>query len=398
MTDELKQLEENIREGIALIQQTDKKLSERLEAGLSGVVKREEIAKIEETMTKLANDADERERKFLAESSKRAVTTVLDDAKSRLNKELDLCGKYLSGAVSRDEYRKLADGSDNSTSHYVIAPPTVATEILTILREFSPMMQICGTQNIRGKEWEQVRQTAGGSAGRVSERGTRTATTRPTMGKLKITAHGYYAEPTVTQFELFASDIDLGAFFMQDGNEEMMELVETDFVSGDGVDKPFGFTGNATLQAAATVTGSASTIASFDPLRTATGAIHETFLPNARWMMKRSTEVTLAKLKDGAGVYLLQPVTAGMPSQLMGFPISYNGYMPAIADYATNPYCIAFGDFKAGYKIVTSNFMLMLRDELTSKGSVILYKEVMTGGDVILRVGGQAINLVKIST
>lgn len=400
MSDEMKALEQEVREGTALIQATDKKLTERLEQGLSGAVKREELAKIEAATVAAADRLDEVERKFLAEASKRQIVEALDEKQGRKLEATCLGDYFKSGKLSDDarKYMLAVGSSDNSTAHYVVMPPTMATDILALLRQTSPMEQICDVQTIDGTEWTQVEVTAGGSAGRVTERGTRSETSTATLGEKRITAHGYYVYPTVTQEVLYkASSFDLGAFVMEDGNLEIQELVDDDYIDGNGVGRPFGLTTNATLQAAYTATGSATTITSFDCLKTATGAIHETFLPNARWMMKRSTFITLSTLKNGVGDYLLQPVTSAMPAQLMGYPIVFNGYMPAIADYATNPYFIAFGDFRAGYKIVQSRFMLLIRDEVTSPGYVKLYKEIKKGGDVRTRNGGQAINLVKIA-
>jgi HK97 family phage major capsid protein len=271
-------------------------------------------------------------------------------------------------------------------------PAAMATDIMGLLRDVSPMEQICDVQTIDGTSWEQVKVTAGGSAGRVAERGTRSETNTPTFGKLKIDCHGYYAYPTVTQEQLFmANGVDLGAFVMNDGNLEIQELVEADYLTGTGVGCPFGLLANATLTGAAKVSGASATLLNFDAFRNMTGAIHDSFLGGARWMMKRATEVALAILKDGAGNYMLQGVAAGMPTSLMGYPISYNGFMPAIG---AGTYPVAFGNFQQGYSIRISRFMLLIRDEITSPGYVKMYKEIKKGGDVKRT---DAISLLKIA-
>jgi HK97 family phage major capsid protein len=70
---------------------------------------------------------------------------------------------------------------------------------------------------------------------------------------------------------------------------------------------------------------------------------------------------------------------AGAVNALFGYPISYDGYMPAVE---ANAYPVAFGDFKRGYKVVTNSLVMSLRDEITSPGYIKFYKEIQKGGDV----------------
>jgi len=388
MSDQLTQLMEQMNQALTDMRSIDQKIDARVQAGLSNAVKQEELAAATTAATKAANAVEELERKMLASPARHTLITPEAQRKSELAAQCALVGQYyLSG--DRDAYNgklhELAMATDNSTGSFVIAPPTMADGVLEMLTTFSAMEQVCDVETIDGTVWERTKQTGRASAGRVSERGTRSETTTPTFGKDRIGTDGYYWYPTVTQEQLaMTKDFDLGAFVMNDGNYEIQALAEADYLTGDGVnDKPNGLLANTTLQAAAKITSDADGLGvSFDPLANMTGAIHESFLPNARWMMRRATLVAITLLKKGTGEYLLWlDPTGSAPDRLSGFPIAYNGYFPAVSDYATNPYPVAFGDFRQ-YKIIHSRFMLLLRDEITSPGYVKMYKEVKKGGNV----------------
>jgi HK97 family phage major capsid protein len=174
--------------------------------------------------------------------------------------------------------------------------------------------------------------------------------------------------------------VALVALVNRDASEEIRELVEDDYLNGTGVGRPFGLLANATLQAAAIHSGHASTIPTADPLLRMIYGVNERFLPNARWMMRRATELSLMLLKDGTGRYVWQPsMQAAVPNALFGYPISYNGFMPAVGASA---FPVAFGDFRQLYQIVANTLVMSLRDEITAPGYVKLYTEIQKGGDV----------------
>jgi len=73
------------------------------------------------------------------------------------------------------------------------------------------------------------------------------------------------------------------------------------------------------------------------------------FGPNAGFMMADTSLKVIRKLKDSQGHPLWQPsLEVGMPSTLLGYPISINQDMPVMAASAKS---IAFGDYHAAYVI-----------------------------------------------
>jgi len=76
-------------------------------------------------------------------------------------------------------------------------------------------------------------------------------------------------------------------------------------------------------------------------------SIDPAYLGNARFMIR--SMATIRKLKDTTGQPLWQPgLLDKEPDRLLGYPITINRDMPAMAASARS---ILFGDFKAGYVI-----------------------------------------------
>lgn len=402
MADETTQLAEELKAVITEARQLNEKAAKREADGNSAVLLKESVDKALAEGTRIATEVEKLEAKFLASSTRQVITDPTEARLSAVRGESVMVGQYFKTGKLSDDYSnviKLAMATDNSSGHQVIMPPTMGTGILQRLRDASTMEQVCDVELIDGVTWERLKQIVGTGAGRTSERGARAATTMPTFGKDRIDTGSYYTEPAMSQELIYmVKDFDLGAYVMDDGNMAMQDLAEADYMTGTGVGGyPLGVLANTTLQAASVHSGSASGLGtSFDPILNMTAGVHETMLQNSRWMLRRATEVSISLLKGGDGKYLWQPsIAAGVPNTIFGYPVNYNGFMPLISDYATNPYPVIFGNFKEGYKIIISRFMLLIRDEVTSKGNVIMYKEIKKGGDVRRT---EAFSLLKIAT
>jgi HK97 family phage major capsid protein len=101
---------------------------------------------------------------------------------------------------------------------------------------------------------------------------------------------------------------------------------------------------------------------------------------NAHFVMNRSTQSVVRKMKDGDGAYLWQPSTKpGEASTLMGFPVAESEDMP---NMAADSHSIAFGDFRRGYLIVDRVGIRVLRDPYSAKPYVLFYTTKRVGGGV----------------
>ncbi len=109
-------------------------------------------------------------------------------------------------------------------------------------------------------------------------------------------------------------------------------------------------------------------------------AVRSSYRANGSFLMNRSTQSVLRKLKDGQGNYIWQPsTTPGEAPSLMGFPVYESEDMPDIAAGSTS---IAFGDFKRGYLIVDRVGIRVLRDPYSAKPYVLFYTTKRVGGGV----------------
>ncbi len=93
-------------------------------------------------------------------------------------------------------------------------------------------------------------------------------------------------------------------------------------------------------------TGNTGTLVQPDNLYECQFTLKQAYWPGARWVFNRVIMKQIAKLKDGEGRYLLQPVlTAGAPLQsLIGFPVILSEYAPSTA--SSGNYAGILGDFR----------------------------------------------------
>jgi HK97 family phage major capsid protein len=120
------------------------------------------------------------------------------------------------------------------------------------------------------------------------------------------------------------------------------------FISGPGTpSRPEGILTHQDVQIQ--ISGDASTLTA-DGIIKLFYLLPEPYVPNAKWMMKRSTVMDIRLFKDQNNQYLWQPsYQAGQPEMLLGKPIVEEPYMPTVAASA---YPILFGDYRAAYLIV----------------------------------------------
>jgi HK97 family phage major capsid protein len=417
MSEQLKALEEQLQQAVADMRSFNEKLEAARAAGGDNPIKAEQLDKA----MKAAEDATAQVEALEArlktlEDQPAGRRTKAAFAGDEVNPDRVAADHWIRGQATADDREYLVRGmggsgeiikqmvdaggspmyaalaTDNTTGHYIIMPPAQAAELMELLRTESAMEDLASVEVIEGDSWEQVKVTAGVTSGWTHERATRTATTDPTFGKDKIDLHSLYAYPTLTQKQVYMSNFDVVGFINNEIAESMSGIKETAYIAGTGIGQPYGLTTNATLQAAAEVSGHASTINSADPFIKITYGIHEKFLANARWQMRRATALALALLKNGSGEYIWrQTLMAGQPDLLCGYPIRYNGYMPAVG---AGTFPASFGDHKQGYKIIKNRFVLSLRDEITAPGFVKFYVEMQVGGDVRRT---EAVKLLKIA-
>ena len=252
----------------------------------------------------------------------------------------------------------------------------------TFTRPFdtSPVRQLASVVSISTDTYRGFLDDDEASAGWVGETASRTTTDTPEIGKLQIPVHELYAFPKVSETLLEDSEFNLPSWLMDKVVDIFNRTEATAFVSGDGVDKPRGFTtytqktANADVytrgQVGTKVTATASAITT-DELVELRALLHTSHRPNAYFAYNRSTESTIRKLVDGQGNYIWQPMySAGEPDQLLG---QRTVIMEDMADVATGNISVVLADFRDCYLIVERLGMSILEDRFSDKPYVGFY-------------------------
>lgn len=284
----------------------------------------------------------------------------------------------------------------------IVLPEQGRTIIEANMATWSPMRNYANVRTTSAYKISDVVSTGGGAAsGWVGETAARPATATPQLTALEITAMELYANPAATQMLLDDAEVDMEAWLADKVARGFAEQEATAFITGDGSGKPKGLLGQTMVANASwawgslgfIVSGAAATIGtSHDKLIDLTMAIKAGYRANASWLMNRTTQASVRKLKDSAGQYLWQPSRiAGQPNMLDGYAVVEIEEMPA---EGANTFPIAFGDIKQAYTILDRLGVRVIRDPYTNKPYVHFYTTKRVGGDV---TNFEAVKLLKCS-
>lgn len=301
----------------------------------------------------------------------------------RARGNLDLMGEM---------HRKAMQSGIDVDGGYLLPPPAQAA-ILQKVREMSEMRAICGSIAISTNAIEGVVDRGDAAAAWVGEVAARPATDTPQLSRDRIETFEIYSNPQLSQQLIEDASVDVEGWMIDRVSTAFAEAEDAAFVSGGGVASPRGlvtYTTAATadstrawgqLQHVVTGASGAFHTTKADPLVDAVAALKTGYLANARWLMARATLAAVRKLKEATSDrYLWEPsLQAGVPSTLLGYPVSLDENMPAIAASSLS---IAFGDFGRGYLIVDRVGVSVLRDPYSNKPYVGLYVRKRVGGAV----------------
>lgn len=226
-------------------------------------------------------------------------------------------------------------------------------------------------------------------SGWVGETATRPTTTTPQIGVVDFTPGELYANPAITQQLLDDSAVDLEQWLGSEVDTEFARQEGIAFVSGDGVNKPYGVltyvvgAANAARHpygAIKVVNSGVAAALGGDGLLDIMYDLPTEFAANAKWHMNRLSVGSARKLKDGQNNYLWQPSYAsGQPQTLAGAPIVEHPDMPLVA---AGNIAALFGDMEATYLVIDRVGIRVLRDPFTNKPFVHFYTTKRVGGGV----------------
>lgn len=347
--------------------------------------------------------------------------TELDELKSNLEKELVAIkrpgaadGKAVSehkaafsqfirkgkeDGLAALQQKALQTGVDADGGFAV--PEELDRNILELLRNESPMRQVCGSIVVSTPDYKKLVSLGGAGSGWVGETDARPATGTPTLAQIAAVMGEVFANPQATQTSLDDMFFNAEAWLEAEVAREFAEKEGAAFLLGDGTNKPKGILAYtlSTADDSARAFGQIQKVHSgtagdfdADDLLKLIYTLKKGYRNMASWMLPTLTLFKVRTMKDGQGNYLWRPgLEAGQPSTLCGYGIAENEDMPAVAADAN---AVMFGDFKRAYTIVDRIGTRVLRDPYTNKPNVGFYTTKRVGG---MLTDSQAVKVLTLS-
>jgi HK97 family phage major capsid protein len=377
----------------------DARLEELRKTGHNSAELEEKLARIDGELKRL----DEEKAKLEAKLNRPGLVNGNEDPVKAEHKSAFLrwMRKGVEEGLADLQFKAIQTGVDGDGGYAV--PELLNREVYSLLQKATPMRNVCRVITVGAGEYKELVNKHGATSGWVGETDARAATNSPSLAELTPFMGEIYAYPQATQRALDDMFFDVEAWLAAELSDAFTTAENAAFTTGNGTNKPKGFLAYTT---ALTADGTRA-FGSLQYLRTGVAAGLPTTNPgdllidvvhtlkaghraNARWMMNSLTLAQVRKWKDNENNYLWQPgLQAGVPSALLGYPVTENEDMP---DVAADAYPIAFGDFRAGYTIVDRIGIRMLRDPYTNKPYVGFYSTMRVGGFL---KDSEAIKLVK---
>ncbi len=272
-----------------------------------------------------------------------------------------------------------------------LVPDETEKAVMTSLKDVSPIRAIAGNRQVSGTVYKKPFSFSGPGTGWVGETAARPETTSPSLAELSFPTMELYAMPAATSNLLDDSAVNIDEWIAEEVQAAFAEQETAAFVSGDGVNKPRGFLDYTSVAESSwswgnigyLATGVDGDFAASNPSDTLIDLIYtvkSAYRANSNWVLSRSTQAEIRKIKDADGNYIWQPANRpGEQPSLLGYPVTEVEDMPAIGSDSLS---LAFGDFKRGYLIVDRLGLRVLRDPYSSKPYVLFYTTKRVGGGI----------------
>lgn len=291
------------------------------------------------------------------------------------------------------EAKGLSTSPDREGGFFV--PSIISSYIHKTLKDSSSLRSLARITEISTSALEMLVDKEEAAAAWAEEKGERRETATPEIAKVRIPVHEMYAKSRATQKLLDDAAINIEEWLAEKISLRMASLENTSFINGDGNGKPKGFLNYETAAANGwewgkleeIKTGVRGAFKEDNPEETLIDLFHAlkpAYLSQATWLMSRSAQSLVRKLKDpNQHHYLWQPpLSLDVRPTLMGHPIHIMDDMPALTQ-GTASKSVVFGNFFEGYQIVDRQGTYTLRDPYSAKPYVEFYTVRRVGGDVV---------------
>lgn len=278
---------------------------------------------------------------------------------------------------------------DDTAGGYLVSP-AVSTQIVSALREVSPLRRLARIETIglnAGGSFEEPKEIGEAGADWVGETQSRDETGDPDFGLTTVPLDELEAKVLVTQRLLDDSQFDIGGWLTSALARKFARSEGAAFSVGDGIKKPRGFAAYTTDLAGDAsrahdkwqhvMSGAAASLTA-DSIRSLFWSLGASYRTNGTWLMSSATASVIDQLKDGNGQYLWRQSEAlGAPPTLLGRPVEIDENLPEVA---AGSLPIWFGDWKRAYLILERVGIKFQRDPFTSRPNVVFYGYRRTGG------------------
>lgn len=304
----------------------------------------------------------------------------------------------------RDIERKAMNSTTDTEGGYLVLPEVEAAIDRVVMTQ-SALARLARTVTIGTRSWRKRVKTAGMTLAWPGEGATSGETTEPTYSQIEVVVHPGEVEPWVENETLEDAGVDLAADLQMEAGIAFAEGEGDALINGNGVGKPRGLTAYTNVANASYAWGSIGYIASgksaafasvapADKLIDLQHALPAQYRPGAVFLMPDTVLSTIRQMKDGSSAYYLwQPdPAAGFGGRLLGSPVEIDDNMPVVA---ANSYSVAYGNFQRAYARVVRRDIVLIRDNITAKGTTKFNFRRRIGGGVY---NFEAVKLFKMAT
>ena len=300
---------------------------------------------------------------------------------------LDQIKAYMRKGTEPTVQAAMTEGTDSDGGFLV--PVEWDRSITDKLKLRSPIRENAQVITTSNRGFSRLYNDGNIGSGWVGETAARPETTTPGLQTLTFDTGELYANPAVSQRMLDDAAFDLEAWLSGEVDGEFAIQENIAFLSGNGVNKPYGLltyvTGGANeakhpFGAIVATVAASTTDLDADEIIAMVYSLPAERQGNAKFYVNRATLAAVRTLKDGQGNYLWQPsYIAGQPSTLLGYPVVEVPGMPVAAAGNT---VLLFGDMEETYLVVDRIGTTVLRDPFTNKPFVHFYTTKRVGGGV----------------
>ncbi|MGI9392671.1 MAG: phage major capsid protein, partial [Parvibaculales bacterium] len=288
-------------------------------------------------------------------------------------------------ALAQLETRALSDSVGNQGGYSI--PVEIEGKISEKLKESSFMRSIASVQKVNSASYKKLYAKDAPSAIWGGGNATRNETDTPEFQEMEFATHELYAQPAASATLIEDSAANVEEWLVNSLHKAFEAEEELAFISGSGTNQPKGLA-NYSSSSNGGVTdvkflasGASNGFASTNPQDRLLNLIYD--LPSghrshASFIMNRSTQAVIRKMKTSNGDYLWQPsIASGQNATLLGYPVYESDHMPALASANL---AVFFGNIEAAYLIIERRGIQLIRDPYSKKPWILFYTTKRIGG------------------